>query len=61
VSSYPVLYVDQPARVARDGRGAPLLDDLERLKAEGLTSGMVAIRFSHQLIQPIQDRVHPAF
>jgi hypothetical protein len=39
----------------------PLLDDLERLKAEGLTSGAVAISFSLQLIQPIQDRVHSAF
>jgi hypothetical protein len=39
----------------------PLLDDLERLKAEGLTGSAVAISFSLRLIQPIQDRVHPAF
>jgi hypothetical protein len=39
----------------------PLLDDLEKLKAEGLTGGAVAISFSRRLIQPIQDWVHPAF
>jgi hypothetical protein len=39
----------------------PLLDDLERLKAEWLTGGAVAISFNCQLIQPIQDRVHLAF
>jgi hypothetical protein len=33
----------------------PLLEDLERLKAEGLTSGAMAISFSRWLIQPIQD------
>jgi hypothetical protein len=26
-----------------------------------LTGGAVAISFCHRLIQPIQDRVHPAF
>jgi hypothetical protein len=31
----------------------PLLDDLEKLKAKGLTSGMVAISFCRRLIQPI--------
>jgi hypothetical protein len=39
----------------------PLLDDLERLKAEELTGGAVAISFSHQLMQPIQVWVHQAF
>jgi hypothetical protein len=39
----------------------PLLEDLERLKAEGLTRSVVAINFSCWLIQPIQDRVHPAY
>jgi hypothetical protein len=39
----------------------PLLDDLERSKAEGLTGGAVAISFGCRLIQPIQDQVHPAF
>jgi hypothetical protein len=39
----------------------PLLDDLEKLKAEGLTGGAVAISFNCRLIQPIQDRVHPTF
>jgi hypothetical protein len=39
----------------------PMLDDLEQLKAEGLTGSAVAISFCRQLIQPIQDRVHPAF
>jgi hypothetical protein len=33
----------------------PLLDDLEQLKAEGLTGGAVAISFYRRLIQPIQD------
>jgi hypothetical protein len=31
----------------------PLLDDLKQLKAEGLTSGAVAISFCRRLIQPI--------
>jgi diphthamide synthase (EF-2-diphthine--ammonia ligase) len=31
----------------------PLLDNLERLKVEGLTGGAVAISFSRRLIQPI--------
>jgi hypothetical protein len=39
----------------------PLLDDLEQLKAEGLTSAAVAISFCRRLIQPLQDRAHPAF
>jgi hypothetical protein len=38
-----------------------LLDNLEMLKEEGFTSSAVAISFSRRLIQPIQDRVHPAF
>jgi hypothetical protein len=39
-----------------------LLDDPLRLKAGGggVTGGTVAINFSRRLIQPIQDRVHPA-
>jgi hypothetical protein len=37
------------------------LDDLERLKAEGLTGDTVAISFSRRLIQPIQDWVHRTF
>jgi hypothetical protein len=39
----------------------PLLDDLEQLKAEGLTGAAVAISFCRRLIQPLQDRAHPAF
>jgi hypothetical protein len=39
----------------------PLLDDLEKLKTEGLTGGVVAISFSCRLIQPIEDQVHPTF
>jgi hypothetical protein len=39
----------------------PLLDDLEQLKAEGLTNTAVAISFCRRLIQPLQDRAHPAF
>jgi hypothetical protein len=39
----------------------PLLEDLEQLKVEGLTGGASAISFYRRLIQPIQDRDHPAF
>jgi hypothetical protein len=39
----------------------PLLDDLEQLKAEGLTGAAVAISFCLHLIQPLQDRAHPTF
>jgi hypothetical protein len=39
----------------------PLLDDLEQLKAEGLTAATVAISFCRRLIQPIQDQAHLAF
>jgi hypothetical protein len=39
----------------------PLLDDLEQLKAEGLTGAAVAISFCRRLIQPLQDWAHPAF
>jgi hypothetical protein len=39
----------------------PLLDDVEQLKVEGLTGVAVAISFCHCLIQPLQDRAHPAF
>jgi hypothetical protein len=39
----------------------PLLDELEQLKVEGLTSTAVAISFCRHLIQPLQDRAHPAF
>jgi hypothetical protein len=38
-----------------------MLDDLERLMADGLTGGAVAINFSRRLLQPIQDRVHPTY
>ena len=39
----------------------PLLDEVARLKAEGLTGGAVAINFTRRLLQPIQNRVHPAY
>jgi hypothetical protein len=39
----------------------PLLNDLEQLKAEGRTGAAVAISFCRRLIQPLQDRAHPAF
>jgi hypothetical protein len=39
----------------------PLLDDLEQLKAEGLTGTVMAISFCCHLIQPLQDRAHLAF
>jgi hypothetical protein len=38
-----------------------LVGDLEQLKAEGLTGATVAISFCRHLIQPLQDRAHPAF
>jgi hypothetical protein len=38
-----------------------LLDDLKQLKTEGLTGAVVAISFCRRLIQPLQDRAHPAF
>jgi hypothetical protein len=37
------------------------LDNLEQLKAEGLTGATVAISFCRGLVQPLQDRAHPAF
>jgi hypothetical protein len=39
----------------------PLLDDLQQLKAEGLTGAAVAISFYRRLIEPLQDRAHPTF
>jgi hypothetical protein len=39
----------------------PLLDDLQQLKAEGLTGAAMAISFCRCLIQPLQGRTHPAF
>jgi hypothetical protein len=39
----------------------PLLDDLEQLKADGLTGATVPISFYRRLIQPLQDWAHPAF
>jgi hypothetical protein len=39
----------------------PFLDDLEQLKAEGLTSAAVAINFCRCLAKSLQDRAHPAF
>jgi hypothetical protein len=39
----------------------PLMDDLEQLKAEGLTGAAVAISFCRRLIQPLQDRAHLTF
>jgi hypothetical protein len=39
----------------------PLLEDLEQLKAEGLTGAALAINFYCCLIQPLQDRAHLAF
>jgi hypothetical protein len=39
----------------------PLLDDLQQLKADGLTGAAVAISSCRRLIQPLQDRAHPTF
>ena len=38
-----------------------MLADLTTLKEAGLTGGAVAINFSRRLIQPIKDRIHPAY
>jgi hypothetical protein len=38
-----------------------LADDLEQLKAEGLTGATMAISFYRRLIQPFQDQVHLTF
>jgi hypothetical protein len=38
-----------------------LVEDLEQLKAEGLTGTAVAISSCRHLIQPLQDRAHLAF
>jgi hypothetical protein len=59
----PVLgpeWTNQPA--TRDTEELkPLLDELEQLKAEGLTGATVSISFCRRLIQPLQDRAHPVF
>jgi hypothetical protein len=39
----------------------PLMDNLEQLKAKGLTGAAVAISFCRRLIQPLQDRAHLTF
>jgi hypothetical protein len=59
----PVPYLEWTNHLAsRDTEELqPLLDDLEQLKADGLTSAAVAINFYHHLIQPLQDQAHPAF
>ena len=38
-----------------------LLKEITDLSAQGLMGAAVAISFSRQLTQPIQERVHPAF
>ena len=35
------------------------LNEIAGLSAQGLTSAVVALSFSKQLVQPIRDRVHP--
>jgi hypothetical protein len=37
------------------------LDDIEQLKAEGLTGAAGAISFYRRLIKPLQDRAHLSF
>jgi hypothetical protein len=39
----------------------PLLDDLQQLKAEGLTGAVVTISFCRHLIQCLQNQAHSAF
>lgn len=39
----------------------PLIDAIASLKERGLNGGTVACNFARRLIQPIQDRVHPAY
>jgi hypothetical protein len=64
------FYLDNPALVLKERTRQPtgvteelqpLLDDLEWLKADGLTGATVAISFCRRLIQPLQDRAHPTF
>ena len=38
-----------------------LLNEIAGLSAQGLTGTVVTLSFSKQLVQPIQDRVHPGF
>ena len=38
-----------------------LLNEIAGLSAQGLTGAMEALSFNKQLVQPIQDRVHPVF
>ena len=38
-----------------------LLNEIAGLSAQGLTGAVVALSFSKRLVQPILDRVHPAF
>jgi hypothetical protein len=59
----PVLYPEWTNQLASREMEelCPLLDDLEKLKTEGLTDNMVAISFIRRLIHHIQDWVHSAF
>jgi hypothetical protein len=59
----PVPYPEWTSQLASQDTEElqPMLDDLEQLKVEGLTDGMMAISFYRRLIQPIQDQAHPAF
>jgi hypothetical protein len=55
----PVVGPDGPTTGdAGHPRAQPLLDNLEQLKAEGLTGAVVTISFCRCLIQPLQDRAH---
>jgi hypothetical protein len=59
----PVLYPEWTNQLAsRDTEDLqPLLDNLEQLKAEGLTGAAVAMSFCRRLNQPLQDPDHPTF
>ena len=50
---------------AADGRGdsagGRLLKEIANLSVQKLTGAAVALSFCKQLMQPIQERVHPAF
>jgi hypothetical protein len=51
----PVPYLEWTNKLASRGTEElqPLLDDLEQLKADGLTGAVVAISFCRRLIQPL--------
>ena len=52
---------DQQLTSREEEEISDLLADLTTLKEAGLMGGAVVINFSRRLIQPIKDRIHPAY